>query len=231
MVGSTASHLLQQEASGCPRSPKELRRPCHDGHDPASPCAWQGYGGRHTCVPEPSTPQPGEARHSGPVKSQRSRILNTHTTRIPQPPRPSLLANGSPEHTRREVEKAATALPSRDLDWRLLVGTQEGHIGDTDKSPFLAGPESDDWTLFRYLRGSIKVGEAHTAQVCSKADEDMPAREGSGEPGAMLLPGATPPPAVPYSQQWQKGCDKPWALETALVFKTVPLKWHGSSDL
>lgn len=104
-----------------------------------------------TQVPEPPTSQPGDVRHSGPVKSQRSRMLNTHTTLIPQPPWPSLLANEAPAHTRTEVEKAATAWPSRDLDWRLLVGTQERHIGDTDKSPFLAGPESDDWTLFGYL--------------------------------------------------------------------------------
>lgn len=64
------------------------------------------------------------------------------------------------------------------------MGTQEGHVGDTDKGPLLTGPESDDWTLLGYLRGSIKVGEAHAAQVCGKADEDVPAREESSEPGA-----------------------------------------------
>lgn len=42
----------------------------------------------------------------------------------------------------RETRRA-----SGDLDWRLLVGTQEGHVGDADEGPLLTGPEPDDGAL------------------------------------------------------------------------------------
>lgn len=57
------------------------------------------------------------------------------------------------------------AFPSRDLDCRFLGGAEEGHVGDADEGPFLAGPEPDDRTLLGDLGSSIKVGEAHAAQV------------------------------------------------------------------
>lgn len=79
-------------------------------------------------------------------------------------------------HEEKQAEKPAPALPSRDLDGRLLAGTQEGHVGDADEGPFLAGPELDDGALLRDLGGSIKVGKAYAAQVGSKADEDVPVK-------------------------------------------------------
>lgn len=62
------------------------------------------------------------------------------------------------------------------------MGAQEGHVGDADEGPLLAGPEPDDRALLRDLGGGIKVGKAHAAQVGGQADEDVPGRE-TGQDG------------------------------------------------
>lgn len=73
------------------------------------------------------------------------------------------------------------------------MGAQEGHVGDTDEGPFLAGPEPDDRALLRDLGGSIKVGKAHAAQVGRQADEDVPAKGDGVRPGACSLAAALGP--------------------------------------
>lgn len=87
--------------------------------------------------------------------------------------------------------------PSRSLDWRFLVGAQEGHVGDPDEGPFLAGPEPDDRALLRDLGGGIEVGKANAAQVGGQADEDVPhtVQVGEVERRQQLTEGSVTDPA------------------------------------
>lgn len=56
------------------------------------------------------------------------------------------------------------------------MGTKQADIGNSDKSPLLAGPELYDGPLLWDFRCCIEVGKADTAEVGSQADENVPAR-------------------------------------------------------
>lgn len=83
------------------------------------------------------------------------------------------------------------------------MGAQQGHVGDADEGPLLAGPEPDDRALLRDLGGGIKVGEAHAAQVGGQADEDVPGGRETGREvrpalaeAALPAAGASPQPLL-----------------------------------
>lgn len=116
---------------------------------------------------------------------------------------------------RKHAEKPAPAFLSRDLDWWFLVGAQKGYVGHTDEGPFLAGPEPDNRTLLRDLRGSIKVGKTYAAQVGGEADEDVPhtVQVGKVEGRQQLTEGSVADPA-------EEGKGPPEAREEAQLKHT-----------
>lgn len=63
---------------------------------------------------------------------------------------------------------------SCDLHRWFLVCAEEGDIRNSNERPSFTGPELYDRALLRDLRGSIEVSEADTAQVCSKANQNVP---------------------------------------------------------
>ncbi len=56
--------------------------------------------------------------------------------------------------------------------------TQKSDVRHPDKSPFLAGPESDHGPLLWGLRHHVKISKAHASLIGRQADEDMP-KEGT----------------------------------------------------
>lgn len=60
------------------------------------------------------------------------------------------------------------------LDGRLLVDAEQGDIGHADEGPLLIGPEHDDGSSLRRLRGNVKVGEANASQVGGQTNKNVP---------------------------------------------------------
>lgn len=63
---------------------------------------------------------------------------------------------------------------SCDLHRWFLVCAEKGDVGNPNERPSFTGPELYDRALLRDLWGSIKVSKADTAQVCRKANQNVP---------------------------------------------------------